>query len=72
MWLLMGYMRDSEQCSNWIQLDLISILVNFLCELGQIMTRYDFQEATPLPDFTFGQLFIWIGANNDQIWRPRG
>ena len=21
---------------------------------------------------TFGQLFMWIGANNDQIWLPMG
>ena len=27
-------MRDSEQCSNRLQLDLILILVNFSCELG--------------------------------------
>ena len=24
------------------------------------------------PNFTFGQLFIRIGANNDQIWLPMG
>ena len=24
------------------------------------------------PNFTFGQLFMWIGANNDQIWIPMG
>ena len=42
IWLHMGYMSDSEQCSNWHELDIISLLVNFLCELGQIMTRYDF------------------------------
>ena len=35
-------MSDSEQCSNRLELDLISLLVNFSCELGQIMTRYDF------------------------------
>ena len=35
-------MSDSEQCSNRLELDLISLLVNFACELGQIMTRYDF------------------------------
>ena len=35
-------MSDSEQCSNRLQLDLIKLLVNFSCELGQIMTRYDF------------------------------
>ena len=33
---------DSEQFSNRFELDLISLLVNFSCELGQIMTRYDF------------------------------
>ena len=35
-------MSDSEECSNRLELDIISILVNFSCELGQIMTRYDF------------------------------
>ena len=33
---------DSEQCSNQLELYLISLLVNFSCELGQTMTRYDF------------------------------
>ena len=33
---------DSEQCSNRLELDLISLLVNFSCELGQIMTIYNF------------------------------
>ena len=33
---------DSDQCSKRLELDLISLLVNFSCELGQIMTRYDF------------------------------
>ena len=35
-------MSDSEQCSNRLELDLISLLVNFSCELGQIMTTYYF------------------------------
>ena len=35
-------MSDSEQCSNRLELDLISLLVNFSCELGPIMTKYDF------------------------------
>ena len=34
-------MSDSEQCSNRLDLDLIPLLVNFLGEPGQIMTRYD-------------------------------
>ena len=65
------------------QLYLISILVNFPCELGQIIARYDFPEAirvilamfepTPTwPNFYFGQFCIIIEANNDQICLPRG
>ena len=42
IWLLMDQMSDSEQCSNHLQPDIISLLVNFSCALGQIMTRYDF------------------------------
>ena len=38
--LYMGWMSDSEQCLNRLELDLISLLVNFACGLGQIMTRY--------------------------------
>ena len=29
-------------------------------------------ESPIWPDFTFGKLFIWIWANNDQLWLPRG
>ena len=54
------------------QLDPISLLVNFWHELADIMITYDFLktkqviltmfEQTPTwPDFTFGQLLIWIG-----------
>ena len=42
IWLPMCYTSDSEQSSNRLELDLISLLVNFACELGQIMTRHDF------------------------------
>ena len=35
-------MSDSEQCSNRLEVDLISPLVNSSYELGQIMTIYDF------------------------------
>ena len=38
-------MSDSEQYSNQLQLALMSLLVNVSCELGQIMTGYDFLEA---------------------------
>ena len=69
-------MSDSEQFSNRFELDLISLLVNFSCELGQIMTIYDFPWARWVipsniwtwPNFMFGQLFMWIGANYGQIW----
>ena len=37
----MNQTSDSEQCSNGLRLDLILLLFNFVCELGQ-MTRYDF------------------------------
>ena len=32
--------------------------------------RAMFGPTWTLPNFTFGQLFMWIGANNDQIWLP--
>ena len=41
IWLLMDQMSDSDQCSNRLQPDIISLLVNLSCALGQIMTRYD-------------------------------
>ena len=31
-----------------------------------------FEPTWTWPNFTFGQLFMWIGANNDQIWLPMG
>ena len=38
-------MNDFEQCSKRFKLDLISLLVNVLYELGQIRNRYDFLDA---------------------------
>ena len=43
-------MSDSEQFSSRFELDLISLLVNFSCELGQIMTIYDFLWARFMSD----------------------
>ena len=68
-------MSDSEQCSNRLEVDLISLLVNFSCELGQIMTRYDFLWARwvilsnvwtdlNLIFDQLGQLCMCIGVNN--------
>ena len=36
------------QCYNWIQLDLITYFINFVVEMGHIMNRYDFLEATDI------------------------
>ena len=44
LWEPWSETSDSKQCSN--QLDLISSLVNFSCELGPIVTIYDFLEAS--------------------------
>ena len=33
-------MSEFEQCSNRLQLDLISLLVNFVYELSKMITRY--------------------------------
>ena len=76
IWLPMDQTSDSEQCSNQLQFDLISLLVIFSCDLGQIMTRYDLLWARRVilsnvqtwPNFEFGQLFIWIGANRWIFW----
>ena len=38
-------MSDSEQCSNRLELDLISLLANFSCELGQIMAILDVRNS---------------------------
>ena len=86
IWLPMGWMSVSEKCSNRLKFDLIKLLVNFSCGLGPIMTRYDFLSSYGLdewfwamfepnwicPNFTFGNFFMWIGANNDHIWLPYG
>ena len=29
-----------------------------------------FEPTWTLPNFTFGRLFMWIRANNDQVWLP--
>ena len=41
IWLSMVSTSDFEQCSNRLQLDLISLLVHCSCEFGQIVTRYN-------------------------------
>ena len=77
-------MSDSEQCLN-IETESNSTEFRFWStfhvnwgKLWQDRTskKLDefwamFEPTTTLPDFTYGQLFIWIGANNDQMtfWR---
>ena len=40
---------------------------------GQIsVDKTKLEQIITLPNFTFGQLFMWIGANNDQIGLPMG
>ena len=44
-------MSDSEQCSNRLELDLISLLVDFSCELKQIVIQV--QWAIPIKTIHF-------------------
>ena len=57
--------------------------ITFHVNWGQIITKYDliwadewfwamFEPTPTLSNFDFGQLSMWIGANNNQIWLPRG
>ena len=49
-------------------------------QIGPDMTSYGldewfwamFEPTWTLPNLTFGQICMWIGANNDQIWLPMG
>ena len=61
-----------------LELDLISLLVNVSCELEQKLPDMTssgldewfwamFEPTWTWPNFTFGQLFMWIGANDGQI-----
>ena len=57
-------MSDFEQCLNQLQLDLITLLVNFSYQVGTMMSRYDFLEARRVIlrnvqlEITLYQLFI--------------
>ena len=128
IWLPIGYMSDSEQCSNrletheedgWARQHMIEkdykvfemylnciwnikyflnvfkykykyfsfwkaqieIHINVLEKkyLNTFKYKYFciwphvwFEPIWTWPYFTFGQLFMWIGANNYQIWLPMG
>ena len=64
----MGW-TDSEQFSNRLQLDIISLLFHISCEFGQIMTRYDFLGArrvilsNVLTDFKLTYIVISLLVN---------
>ena len=83
IWLPGNYGSDFEQYLNRLQLDPISILVNFSHELAQIMTTYDFLSAKQVilsnvqTDFNLTQFLLWstfdrIGTYNDHMWLPMG
>ena len=73
-----NYGSDFEQYLNQIQLDPISLLVNFSHELAQIITTYDFLSARQAilsnvrTDFNLTQFLFWstfdrIATYNDHI-----
>ena len=79
IWLLGNYGSDFEQYFIRLQLDPISLLVNFSHELAQIMTTYDFLSAKQVilsnvrTDFNLTQILFWstfekISTYNDHIW----
>ena len=41
--------------------------------VGQIsVEKKKLDQIITLPNYTFGQPFMWIGTNNDHIWLPMG
>ena len=113
IWLPIGYMSDSEQCSAspdgsavwgvvvstrwWLLVDhcvlrnwgriLVRAVKGLISRVGMVsicpllwQRDIKLQQTKPnlamfgptwtLPNLTFGQLFMWIEANNDQIWLP--
>ena len=59
------YMSDFEKCLNQLQLDLIILLVNLLCKLGRIITRYDFLQAEKSDSEHCKKLFELIISPNE-------
>ena len=63
-------------CSIRLQLDLISLLVNFSCDLWQMMTRSDFLWARRVipsnvrtdSNLTFGHLWSTFHVNSGKWW----
>ena len=73
IWLTRCEMSDFEQCSNWLQLDLISLLVNFWYALGKMMNRYVFLDArfvilsTAWTDSQYSYFYFWSTYEFGQI-----
>ena len=65
-------LSNSIKTPTWPNLD----LVNYSYELGKYRPDEWFWAMLELiptwPNFDFDQLFMWIGANHDQIRLPRG
>ena len=57
-------MNYFDHCSIRLQLDLITLLVTFACELGQIITRYDFTGASRVT-------LILVDSRENRIWIDR-
>ena len=51
-------MSDSDQWLNCIQLDLISLLVNVVFEMGLMVARYDFLEVKLILIYVRGDTFL--------------
>ena len=64
-------MNDFEQCSNQLQLDLISLLVNFSYELSKMMTRYVFLDAgyiyfkTKMCNSATYKIYVFVHVTNN-------
>ena len=73
IWLPMAQMSDSEQFSKRLQFDQICRLIGVNNDqiwlprgkMRNVLAM--FKSTQTSQNYTFGQLFIWIGTTNDQI-----
>ena len=68
LWLPGSEVSYFEQCSNWIQLDLITHFINSLVEMGPKMNRYDFLEATEIIVINIWTDLNWYFLQSVQIY----
>ena len=75
LWLPRSRATVFEQCSNWLQLDLIARLLSFPCKLGinndpiwfvnaRRVILAMFELIPSWPNYTFCKLFMWNGTNS--------